>query len=377
MPSGWDAPLGIVGGGQLARMMVLAAARLGIGVSVLARSTDDAVCSVLPDVVFGEPDDPQTLEEFTRRCRVVTFDHEGVDPSLVDALTRLGRVIRPGAMTLRACDKADQRAQFASLGFPVPPFAVVSNAAEMAEFARTTGGWPIVAKARRGGYDGRGVRFVDGEEQALLACALGGGGGVLVEPALSIERELAVLVARRPGGQHVVYPVVDVHTRDFVCESVNVPAKLDPDLAAAAVSIADVLDTVGVLAVEFFVVDGQLVVNEIAPRPHNTGHFTIEGCVTSQFENHLRAVLDLPLGSTALVASGVATANVFGGADSVDPRTRTAQALGFDRAHVHLYGKTVRSGRKLGHITVLDDDPQAALATALAARDALTTKAAS
>ena len=131
------------------------------------------------------------------------------------------------------------------------------------------------------------------------------------------------------------------------------------------------LDAVGILAVEFFVVDGQVMVNEIAPRPHNTGHFTIEGCVTSQFENHLRAVLDLPLGSTALVAPGVATANVFGGADGVDPRSRVSRALTFDRAHLHLYGKQARAGRKLGHITVLDDDPQAALATARHARNAL------
>ena len=368
-------PVGIVGGGQLARMMVLAAARLGIEVCVLARSADDAVCSILPDVMFGDPDDPRVLEEFTRRCQIVTFDHENVDPALVDALTRIGRIIRPGAATLRACDKASQRVQFAALGFPVPPFAVISNSNEMTVFARANGGWPVVAKARRGGYDGRGVRFVDGEEQAIVACALAGSDGMLIEPALDIERELAVLVARRPGGDHVVYPVVDVHTSNFVCESLVVPAQLEPGIAAAArtiaVELAHVLDAVGILAVEFFVVDGQVLVNEIAPRPHNTGHFTIEGCVTSQFENHLRAVLDLPLGSTALVAPGVATTNVFGGGDGVDPRTRASRALTFDRAHLHLYAKQARTGRKLGHITVLDDDPQAALATARRARDAL------
>ncbi len=368
-------PVGIVGGGQLARMMVLAAARLGVEVCVLARSTDDAVCSFLPDVMFGDPDDPQVLDEFTRCCRVVTFDHENVDPALVDGLTRVGRIIRPGAATLRACDKATQRVQLAALGFPVPPFAVVSNVDEMTDFAGANGGWPVVAKARRGGYDGRGVRFVDGDEQAIVACALAGNGGLLIEPALAIERELAVLVARRPGGDHVVYPIVDVHTRNFVCESLVVPAQLEPaaasDVVSIAVELAHVLDAVGVLAVEFFLVDGQVLVNEIAPRPHNTGHFTIEGCVTSQFENHLRAVLDLPLGSTALVAPAVATANVFGGADGADPRTRTSRALAFDRAHVHLYAKQVRVGRKLGHITVLGDDPHLALATALHARDAL------
>ena len=370
------APIGIVGGGQLARMMALAAARLGIDVSVLARSADDAVCSIVPGAMFGDPDDPRVLEEFTRRCQVVTFDHENVEPALVEALTVVGRVIRPGAATLRACDKASQRVQLSALGFPVPPFAVITSSEEMIDFARAHGGWPVVAKAPRGGYDGRGVRFVDGEEQAIVASAVAGIGGLLIEPALAIERELAVLVARRPSGDHVVYPIVDVRTSNFVCDSLLVPAQLEPAVASEAVSIAvelaHVLDAVGILAVEFFVVDGQLLVNEIAPRPHNTGHFTIEGCVTSQFENHLRAVLDLPLGNTALVAPAVATVNVFGGADGVDPRTRTDRALAFDRAHVHLYAKQVRPARKLGHITVLDDDPQIALATARKARDALT-----
>ena len=367
--------MGIVGGGQLARMMVLAAARLGIDVCVLANSVDDPVCSILPDVMFGAPDDPQVLDEFTRRCRVVTFDHENVDPVLVDTLTILGRVIRPGAATLRACDKAVQRVQFTALGLPVPPFAVISTVDEMAQFASANGGWPVIVKAPLGGYDGRGVRFVDGEEQAIEVVSLADGRGLLVEPALAIERELAVIVARRPGGQHVVYPIVDVHTRNFACDSLVVPAQLPEALArqavAIAVALAEALDTVGLLAVELFVVDGRIMINEIAPRPHNTGHYTIEGCVTSQFENHIRAVLDLPLGSTALVAPAVATVNVFGGADGLDPQTRLERALAFDGAHVNLYGKKSRPGRKLGHITVLGDDPQVALSTARQARNAL------
>ena len=368
------AHVGIVGGGQLARMMVLAAARLGIEVSVLARPTDEAIRSIVPHVVLGDPADPRVLDDFTRRCQVVTFDHENVDPDVIDALTRLGRVIRPGAAALRACDKGSQRIQLAALGFPVPPFTVAPSADQMTNFARSNGGWPVVAKSRRGGYDGRGVRFVDGEEQAIVACTVAADGGLLIEPALAIERELAVLVARRPGGKHVVYPVVEAHTRNFVCDSLVVPAQIDPAIASEAakiaIEIADVLDVVGILAVEFFIVDGNLIVNEIAPRPHNTGHFTIEGCVTSQFENHLRAVLDIPLGSTDLVAPAVATANVLGGSDGVDPRTRTASALVFDRAHVHLYAKQARTGRKLGHVTVLDADPRIALATARQARDA-------
>ena len=368
-------PIGIVGGGQLARMMVLAAARLGIEVCVLARPTDEAIRSICPNVMIGDPADPRVLDEFTRRCEVVTFDHENIDPEIVDALTRLGRVIRPGAAALRACDKAAQRTQLTALGFPVPPFAVASTTEEFVNFARATGGWPLVAKTPRGGYDGRGVRFVDGDEQAMVACAVAAGAPLLIEPALAVERELSVLVARRPGGDHVVYPVVESHTRNFVCESLVAPAAIEQTMAdeatSIAVAIANLLDAVGILAVEFFVVDGQLLVNELAPRPHNTGHFTIDACVTSQFENHLRAVLDLPLGSTALIAPAVATVNVLGAANSADPRARTGGALAIDRAHVHLYDKTPRPGRKLGHVTVLADDPQDALWAACCARDAL------
>lgn len=369
------APVGIVGGGQLARMMVLAAARLGIAVRVLAQPADDAIRSICPNVVLGDPADPRVLDEFTRHCEVVTFDHENIDPDIVDALTRLGRIIRPGAGVLRACDKAAQRTELRTLGFPVPPFAVTSNTDEIVDFARSVGGWPLIAKARRGGYDGRGVRFVDGDEQAMVACSLAADTPLVFEPALAVQRELSVLVARRPGGDHVVYPIVEAHTSHFVCESLVAPATIEPTLAieatTIAVALADLFDAVGILAVEFFVVDGQLLINELAPRPHNTGHFTIEGCVTSQFENHLRAVLDLPLGSTALIAPAVATVNVLGRTNGADPRNRIPHALAFDRAHVHLYDKSPRPGRKLGHVTVLAGDPQVALATACSARDAL------
>ena len=367
--------VGIVGGGQLARMMVEAASRLGVDARVLARSEDEAARAVWPVVDDGDGADPLVLEAFSRSCDVLTFDHEGVDPEVVEALTRLGRRVHPGAAALRLCDKSMQRTELTMLGFPVPPFAVVRTVGEVVAFARAHGGWPVVAKSPRGGFDGRGVRMLDGEEQALVALALAGDSPLLLEPALAIERELSVLVARRPGGQRVVYPVVETFQHDGMCRSTMAPASIDPRLAAEAteiaVAIAELIDAVGVLAVELFVVDGAIIVNEIAPRPHNSGHWTIEGCATSQFENHLRAVLDWPLGAVTLRAPAVATVNIVGSAADPDPRTRLPLALAVDDAHVHLYGKTSRPGRKLGHVTALGTEPGAAHDSASRAVDAL------
>jgi len=358
--------VGLVGGGQLARMTLHAAARLGIDVRVLATSRDEAAPAIWPHVEIGDPLDARVLDDFCRGVDVLTFDHENVDPDVIEALVRIGRVVRPGASALRLCDKAAQRTELATLGFAVPPFSVCTNVAEISAFARAHGGWPVVAKAPRGGYDGRGVQWLDGEEQALFALAMAGEQATLViEPALTPERELAVLMARRPGGEHVVYPVVETIQRDGTCRSTVAPADVDPSLvreaSSIAVALADLIGMVGVLAVEFFVVDGALLVNEIAPRPHNSGHFTIDGCVTSQFENHLRAVLDWPLGSVQLVAPAVATVNVFGSADGPDPRALVSEALALDDVHVHLYGKSPRPGRKLGHVTATAADPATAI----------------
>lgn len=368
--------VGIVGGGQLARMTVLAAGRLGVQVRVLATPKDESARAVWPHVEDGDPDDARVLERFSRECDVLTFDHESVDPEIVEALTVLGRAVRPGAASLRMCDKAAQRAALATLGFPVPAFTVARTVAEIEEFARANGGWPVYAKAPRGGYDGKGVRLVDGSEQAMVALALARGGGpLLVEEALPVDRELSVLLARRPGGEMVVYPVTETFQRDGVCRATAAPAAIDTSLALDAVelarSIATHIDHVGLLAVELFVVDGRIIVNELAARPHNSGHWTIDGAVTSQFENHLRAVLDLPLGDTSPRAAAVAMVNVLGPADGRDPADGLARALAVEGAHVHLYGKRPRPGRKLGHVTVLASDVATALHRASRAVDAL------
>ncbi len=367
--------VGIVGGGQLARMLVHAAQRLGVQTRILAAPGAAEAVEHHGPVDTGDPLDPKVLDEFCRSCDAVTLENESIDAEVVEALARLGRPVRPGAGALRLTDKARQRTTLATLGFPVPPHAICTSVREITDFAARHG-WPVVAKQPRGGYDGRGVHWLESDEQAMVALAVAGPGGrLLVEPALRIERELAVLVARRADGEHVVYPVVDTVQRNGICHSTIAPSVLDPALLAEAttiaVQIAHTVDAVGVFAVELFVVDGHIVVNEVAPRPHNSGHFTIDGCVTSQFENHLRAVLGWPLGSTALRAGAVAMVNVLGGPGDHDPRANLPLALADPDVHVHLYGKQAKAGRKLGHVTALAPGHAEATDRAVAAAHAL------
>jgi 5-(carboxyamino)imidazole ribonucleotide synthase len=237
-------------------------------------------------------------------------------------------------------------------------------------------GWPLVLKTARGGYDGKGVWVVD--DMAGAAAVLEPlSGRVLVEALVPFEAELAVMVARRPSGETVAWPATETTQVDGVCREVLVPGRLPPDVVDEATvlgqRVADIAGAVGVLAVELFWSVGVLMVNEIAARPHNSGHWTIEGAVTSQFENHLRAVLDLPLGSTAPQHARVANVNVFGGPEGTDPVALLPLGLAVEGAHVHLYGKEARSGRKLGHVTVCGDDADDVRVRAWAAAWALGT----
>lgn len=351
--------VGIVGAGQLARMMYQAAIPMGIRVRVLAERPDEAAALVAADVHLGSPRSVANLTAFAGLCDVVTFDHELVDAV---ALERTGRPVWPGAATVAvAQDKIKQRAIFAGHGFPVPPHRPVSSLEDVTAFGAEHG-WPVVLKAAQGGYDGRGVWVLASEAAARREAPpiLAQAGPVLAEAWVPIERELAVLVARRPSGQMVTYPVVETVQRDGICHQLRVPAPVGPDLTEAAArlaaGVAEAVAVVGIMALELFVVGGELIVNEIAVRPHNSGHFSIEGAVTSQFEQHLRAVLDWPLGDTALTAPVVTTVNLLGADDGRDPRELLAGALAIPGVHVHLYGKSARPGRKLGHVTTLGTD---------------------
>jgi 5-(carboxyamino)imidazole ribonucleotide synthase len=368
--------VGMVGGGQLARMTHQAAIALGQSLRVLAVSADDPAALVSPAVVLGAPDDAIALAEFLVGCDAVTFDHENVptEPlaSLAASAPGGGVPLRPGPKALiHAQDKLVMRERLSALGVPCPPFRAVSSMAEVAAFGAEHG-WPVVLKARRGGYDGRGIWMLDDPIHAdpIVNETLGAGTPLLVEQRVRMRRELAALVARSPFGQGAAWPVVQTVQDNGICVEVIAPA---PGLPAAraeaaqrlALRVADELDVVGLLAVELFEVAGGgpdgtgLLVNELAMRPHNSGHWTIEGSRTSQFEQHLRAVLDYPLGDTSPTAPVTVMANVLGGDPtpemSLDERLHHLFAR-FPDAKAHLYGKAERPGRKVGHVTVLGSE---------------------
>jgi 5-(carboxyamino)imidazole ribonucleotide synthase len=356
--------VGIVGAGQLARMMAQAAIPLDIRLVLLAVDAQDGAAKVVPDVIVGSPDDPNKIRELAKRCDVLTFDHELVDPDMLAALEAEGHVVYPSSATMAlAQNKRRQRAELAAAGLPVPAFRDVDDIDDVLGFAQEHR-WPVVVKASRGGYDGRGVWVVADEAEAhrVVAEAQGAGLVLLVEEYLDLDCELAVLVARRPNGELVVWEPVETVQREGICNELCVPVAADIRSIAEAVGVARMIaqeiEAVGVLAVEFFLSNGHLYINELAPRPHNSGHWTIEGATTSQFEQHLRAVLDLPLGDTSLLVPVIATENLLGPEDGSDPVARLPAALGVRGAHVHFYGKAVRPGRKLGHVTVLGTDRQ-------------------
>ncbi|MFI5835975.1 5-(carboxyamino)imidazole ribonucleotide synthase [Micromonospora sp. NPDC051300] len=357
--------VGMVGGGQLARMTHQAAIALGQSLRVLALAPDDGAALVAADVQYGDHTDLTALRTFAKGCDVVTFDHEHVPNAHIRALTDEGvKLFPPAEALVHAQDKRVMRERLGELGAPNPAWRPVESPADLLAFGAEVG-WPVVLKAARGGYDGRGVWMVDDADQAaeLAATLLDGGTPLLVEERVALRRELAVQVARSPFGQVAAYPVVETVQSDGICVEVLAPAPDLPEeqaLAAQqlAIDLATALGVVGLLAVELFDTAAGLVVNELAMRPHNSGHWTIEGARTSQFEQHLRAVLDYPMGDTALTAPVVVMANVLGGEPggiSIDERLHHLFAAE-PGAKVHLYGKQVRPGRKIGHVTVLGTD---------------------
>lgn len=361
----------MVGAGQLARMTHRAAIDLGVELKVLAKDPDEAAVQAGADYLLGAADQVDDLLELAHGAAVLTFDHEHAPPEVLDRVESEGIKLVPSARAkLLAQDKLHARQRLSELGFPVPPFVHVESVEEAAAFA-SSHGWPLIAKSTSGGYDGKGVweleneSALEGLDPRLLEA------GLLIEPKLPLDCELSVVVARSTSGETVAFPVAETVQRDAMCREILVPAPISDELSREAeelaVAIVNATDSCGVVAVEMFVVDGELSINELALRPHNSGHFTIEGTETSQFEQHLRAVLGWPLGSAELTAPAVVTVNVVGPEDGSDPRSRLAEAVGVSGAHLHLYGKEARPGRKLGHVTVRGQDLDSARESALAA----------
>jgi 5-(carboxyamino)imidazole ribonucleotide synthase len=355
--------VGMVGGGQLARMTCQAAIGLGIGFRVLAADAAESAAQVCAGTRVGDYRSGADLLAFAAGCDVVTFDHEQVPGPQLAALEGAGAAVRPAPAALRfAQDKRAMRQRLAAMGIACPRFVTVTSSDDITGIAAGHG-WPVVLKAVSGGYDGRGVWVCATAVEAaeVLAHARGHGLELIAEEYVAFERELAALVARSPAGQGAAYPVVQTVQRDGICHEVLAPA---PGLSAGrraeaqrlALTIAAELGVTGLLAVELFETADGLVVNELAMRPHNCGHWTIEGSTTSQFEQHLRAVLDLPLGAPGLAGRNAVMVNILGG-DDPDLHDRLIHVMAADPGvKVHLYGKVVRPGRKVGHVTVVGDD---------------------
>lgn len=345
-------------------MMYAASVRLGITVRLLAEGPEVSAAQVCHDVVVGDYTDPATVRAFAAECDVITFDHEHVPTSILTALEEDGIAVRPGpAALIHAQDKAIMRERLSAAGIPCPDWRVVTNAAELQSFAADQGGYPVVAKAARGGYDGKGVWKIDSDGEAVeLFEGVTDGVPLVAEEFVDFRRELSALVVRSPSGQAVAYPISEsIQTHGICTETITPAPELSDEAAVAcqrlALGVAHDLEVVGVLAVELMERrDGQVVVNELAMRPHNTGHWTLDGSHTSQFENHLRAVLDLPLGDPSTRAPWTVMANVLGGTVADLPSALLHCFARDRRLRAELYGKDVKPGRKVGHVNTFGDE---------------------
>ena len=375
----YPALLGILGGGQLARMMAEAASQLGIEVATLEHEPHSPAGRIAVREVVGGWLDDERLAELAEGALAVTLENEFVDVAALEWLEARGVIVRPGSRTLaRIQDKYEQKRFMRAAGIPTPDFAPVASAEDVARAAREWS-WPLLLKGRRNSYDGYGNATLRAPEDVAPALErLGFPERTLyVERWAPFTRELAVMVARGQDGAVVVYPTVETEQQNHICHIVRAPAPGGSAAAQRAAALArtavEAIEGVGVFGVELFeLADGSVLYNEIAPRPHNTGHYTIEGCVTSQFENAVRAALGLPLGSAEMVAPAAVMVNTLGVRSAPAEARGMARALAIPGAHAHVYGKLAsRVGRKMGHITALGASVAEAEVIARAAADAL------
>ena len=372
--------VGVIGGGQLARMMIAPAIELGIELKVLAETENSSAAAAA--TIVGDFTDLETVTNFAKTVDVITFDHEHVPLAILEQLEKQGVSVQPSSKALaHAQNKLVMRRALEKIGAPNPIWEAVSTASQLDQFIKDHGP-EVIVKTPIGGYDGKGVRVVSSSEQVSdwlaepMISSLGG--QLLVEQKVQFKRELAQLSARNPNGEFASWAVVETRQKNGVCSEVLSPApSITAELSEKAVQIAKLisesLGVTGNLAVEMFETEsGELLVNELAMRPHNSGHFTIEGSVTSQFEQHLRAVSNLPLGKTDSVKPAAVMANLLGVSDSKNFMDNYPQVMSnFPEINIHSYGKAPRLGRKLGHITVVGDDLEACLQRAEAARNQL------
>jgi 5-(carboxyamino)imidazole ribonucleotide synthase len=371
--------LGIIGGGQLAKMIAQSALQFGCDIVVLERNHHSPAANLATETVIGDWDNPDTLLILGSMVDVVTLENEFVDADSLAALEQFGHPLWPTAAAIRTVqDKLLQKRALSDAGLPVPRFAPVSAPAAISAAAENFG-WPLVLKKRRNGYDGKGNFTLHSAADIDRGWTqLGGNVNALyVEEFCPFALELAIMLTRGQDGAIVAYPVVETIERDHICHVVKAPAAVPPETAAQVAEIArkavETVGFVGTMGVELFLAkDGKILMNELAPRVHNSGHYTIEACVCSQFENHVRAVMGWPLGSPALRAPAAVMINLLGAAKGSGTPHGLAQALAIPGAHPHIYGKSVSApGRKLGHVTALGKNIDEALALAQRAASAI------
>jgi len=353
--------IGIFGGGQLAQMLTQAAISLGVEIAICERLPDSPAARYTQYAVVGPWEDETVLTAFARQCDLVTLENEFIDASILERIEAHGVPVLPRPATVAVVqDKLWQKERLATAGLTVPPFRSVTTPDDVLTAAQEFG-WPLVLKTRRNGYDGYGNATIRSAEEVIPAWErlTRGGSPLLVEAWVPFVCELAVMVVRGRDGTTLAYPVVETVQQNHICHVVRVPAPVDANLAARATDLAvaaiQAVDGVGIFGVELFALaDGQVLINELAPRPHNSGHYTIEACVTSQFENHLRAVLGWPLGPTTLRTPAAVMVNLLGQRNGPINPSAIVAALAIPGAHVHFYGKREeRIGRKMGHVTAL------------------------
>ncbi len=371
-PKNFPVRLGIIGGGQLARMTAIAALPLGCEVVVLEKNPHSPAARLSPDSIVGDWSDAATLMKFAERCDVITLENEFVDATALEVLERAGHKVFPSAACIAVTqDKFTQKTALQNAGLAVPKFCAVKSTDEISTAAKSFG-WPLLLKTRRNGYDGKG-NFTLRSEADIAAgwTALGGGrSDLLVEEFFPFVKELAVIVTRGRNGETVVYPVVETIQRHHVCHVVKAPADVSVEIASRARELAvravEAVGGVGSFGVEMFLsANGEIAINELAPRVHNSGHYTIEACDCSQFENHVRAVLGWPLGNPLLLAPTAVMVNLLGVEKTSGQPRGLENALRLTGARVHIYGKLMSGpGRKMGHITVLENSLEEAQAIA-------------
>jgi 5-(carboxyamino)imidazole ribonucleotide synthase len=367
-PKNYPVRLGIIGGGQLARMTAIAALPLGCEVIVLEKNPHSPAARLSPDSVVGDWNDPATLLKFAERCDVITLENEFVDATALEVLEKAGHKIFSSAACIAVTqDKFAQKSALQNVGIAVPQFCAVSSPAEIIAAGKQFG-WPVVLKTRRNGYDGKGNFTLKSEAEVAAGWKTLGDGKneLMIEAWFPFVKELAVIVTRGRDGATAVYPVVETIQRNHVCHVVKAPAQISDELAKRAAALAlravEAVGGVGSFGVEMFLsADGELAINELAPRVHNSGHYTIEACQCSQFENHVRAVLGWPLGNPQMIAPAAVMVNLLGTEKTSGEPRGLQNALRQAGARVHIYGKlTSGAGRKMGHITVLENSVEKA-----------------